>query len=119
VEEGTAAAIGAGLPIVEACGNMIVVGSGALLRNLDARLQQEADVPVQVAEDPLSSVVLGAGKMLSNMNLLRKVCLAWRAATGYRPPATAYRLSAISCSTPAAAESWASACGPGRDGRCR
>ena len=50
-------------------------GGGALLRGLDARIHAETGVPVQVAEDPLSSVVLGAGKMLSDFNLLRKVSL--------------------------------------------
>jgi rod shape-determining protein MreB len=54
---------------------IMLSGGGALLRHLDARLQQETGVPVQVAEDPLSSVVLGAGKMLSDFVLLRKVCL--------------------------------------------
>jgi rod shape-determining protein MreB len=54
---------------------IMLSGGGALLRNLDVRLQQETGVPVQVANDPLSSVVLGAGQMLSNFGLLRKVCL--------------------------------------------
>jgi rod shape-determining protein MreB len=54
---------------------MVLSGGGALLRNLDSRLQQETGVPVQVAEDPLSSVVLGAGRMLSDFGLLRKVSL--------------------------------------------
>jgi rod shape-determining protein MreB len=46
-----------------------------MLRNFDTRIQDETGVPVQVAEDPLSSVVLGAGKMLSDFPLLRKVTL--------------------------------------------
>ena len=50
-------------------------GGGAFLRDIDERIQDETGVPVQVAEDPLSSVVLGAGKMLSDFNLLRKVSL--------------------------------------------
>lgn len=54
---------------------IVLSGGGALLRNLDQRIQQETGVPVQVAADPLSSVVLGAGKMLSDFNLLKKVCL--------------------------------------------
>jgi rod shape-determining protein MreB len=54
---------------------IVLSGGGALLRNLDSRIQGETGVPVQVAEDPLSSVVLGAGKMLSDFNLLRKVSL--------------------------------------------
>ena len=44
-----------------------------LLKNLDKRLSIETGLPVSVAEDPLSSVVLGAGKMLSDFNLLKRV----------------------------------------------
>jgi rod shape-determining protein MreB len=46
-----------------------------LVRPLDRRLREETGLPVQVAEDPLSSVVLGAGKMLSDFNLLRLISL--------------------------------------------
>jgi len=51
----------------------VLTGGGALLRNLDKRLRDETGLPVLVAENPLTSVVLGAGKMLSDINLLRKV----------------------------------------------
>ena len=44
-------------------------------RNLDKRLRAETGLPVAMAEDPLSSVVLGAGKMLSDFNLLRKISI--------------------------------------------
>ena len=54
---------------------IVLTGGGALLHNLDGRLRRETGLPVQVAEDPLSSVVLGAGKMLSDFNLLRKVSI--------------------------------------------
>jgi rod shape-determining protein MreB len=54
---------------------IVLSGGGALLQNLDERLRTETGLPVQVAEDPLSSVVLGAGKMLSDFNLLRKVSI--------------------------------------------
>ena len=54
---------------------IVLSGGGALLRNMDERIRTETGVPVQVAEDPLSSVVLGAGKMLSDFSLLRKVSL--------------------------------------------
>jgi rod shape-determining protein MreB and related proteins len=50
-------------------------GGGAFLRGIDERIRTETGVPVQIAEDPLSSVVLGAGKMLSDFNLLRKISL--------------------------------------------
>jgi rod shape-determining protein MreB len=54
---------------------VILTGGGALLKNLDKRLREETGLPVQVAEDPLSSVVLGAGKMLSDFNLLKRISL--------------------------------------------
>ncbi|MCI0470467.1 MAG: rod shape-determining protein, partial [Candidatus Aminicenantes bacterium] len=52
---------------------MILTGGGSLLKNLDRRMREETSLPVFVAEDPLSSVVLGAGKILDNIPLLRKV----------------------------------------------
>jgi rod shape-determining protein MreB len=52
---------------------IVLSGGGALLRNLDERLRRETGLPVMIAADPLSSVVLGAGKMLSDFNLLRKL----------------------------------------------
>ncbi len=54
---------------------IILTGGGALLKNLDKRLREETGLPVQLAEDPLSSVVLGAGKMLSDFDLLRRISL--------------------------------------------
>jgi rod shape-determining protein MreB and related proteins len=54
---------------------IILTGGGSLLKNLDKRLREETGLPVQVAEDPLSSVVLGAGKMLSDFDLLRRISL--------------------------------------------
>ncbi len=54
---------------------IILTGGGALLKGLDRRLRDETGLPVQLAEDPLSSVVLGAGKMLSDFNLLRRISL--------------------------------------------
>ena len=52
---------------------IILTGGGSLLKNLDRRLREETSLPVFIAEDPLSSVVLGAGKILDNIPLLRKV----------------------------------------------
>jgi rod shape-determining protein MreB len=46
-----------------------------MLKGLDKRLRDETGLPVQLAEDPLSSVVLGAGKMLSDFDLLRRISL--------------------------------------------
>ena len=54
---------------------LILTGGGALLRNLDLRLREETGVPVSITEDPLSSVVLGVGRILDDLDLLRRVCL--------------------------------------------
>ncbi|HKY31268.1 MAG TPA: rod shape-determining protein [Candidatus Polarisedimenticolia bacterium] len=54
---------------------IVVTGGGALLKNLDRRLREETGLPVSMADDPLSSVVLGTGRMLTDFNLLRKVSL--------------------------------------------
>ncbi|HZI80334.1 MAG TPA: rod shape-determining protein [Vicinamibacterales bacterium] len=54
---------------------IVLSGGGALLQRLDERLRRETGLPVSVAEDPLSSVVLGAGKMLSDFALLRKLSI--------------------------------------------
>ena len=52
---------------------VVLTGGGALLRNLDKRLRQETGLPVLIAENPLMSVVLGAGSILDNLALLQKV----------------------------------------------
>jgi putative intracellular protease/amidase len=54
---------------------IVVTGGGSLLKNLDKRLREETGLPVSSAEDPLSSVVLGAGKMLGEFDLLRKIAI--------------------------------------------
>ena len=52
---------------------IVLTGGGALLRNLDRRIKAELGLPVHVAESPLTSVVLGAGKILSDFDLLNRV----------------------------------------------
>jgi rod shape-determining protein MreB len=52
---------------------MVLTGGGAMLRNLDRRLSEETGLPVLVAENPLTSVVVGAGMILTDLPLLRKV----------------------------------------------
>ncbi len=54
---------------------IVLTGGGSLLKTLDKLLREETSLPVSVAEDPLSSVVLGTGKMLSDFDLLRKISL--------------------------------------------
>jgi rod shape-determining protein MreB len=52
---------------------MVLTGGGALIKNFDKRLMIETGLPVSIADDPLSSVVLGAGQMLSDFELLKRV----------------------------------------------
>jgi rod shape-determining protein MreB len=54
---------------------IVLSGGGAMLRNLDRRLREETGLPVSLADDPLTSVVSGTGRMLSDFPLLRKVSI--------------------------------------------
>ncbi len=55
---------------------VVLTGGGAMLRKLDQRLSKETGLPVLVAENPLTSVVVGAGMILSDLQLLKKVGLS-------------------------------------------
>jgi len=54
---------------------IVLTGGGAMLRNLDKRIREETGLPVSIAEDPLASVVLGTGKMLTDFKLLRRIAI--------------------------------------------
>ncbi len=54
---------------------IVLTGGGSLVTNLDKRLREKTGLPVSVADDPLASVVLGTGKMLTDLNLLRKISI--------------------------------------------
>ena len=54
---------------------IVLTGGGAMLKNLDKRIRQETGLPVSIAEDPLASVVLGTGKMLTEFKLLRRIAI--------------------------------------------
>src|SRR6201746_1174200 len=54
---------------------IVLTGGGAMLRNLDKRIREETGLPVSIAEDPLASVVLGTGKMLTEFRLLRRIAI--------------------------------------------
>ena len=52
---------------------IVLAGGGSLLRGLDILLREETGLPVTVAEDPLSAIVIGAGKVLDELDLLGKL----------------------------------------------
>jgi len=52
---------------------IMLTGGGALLRGLDAQLREVTNLPVNVAEDPLTCVVRGTGKIVENINSYQKV----------------------------------------------
>ena len=50
-----------------------LTGGGALLRGLDQRIREETGMPVNIADSPLDSVVLGTGKCVEDFETLRQV----------------------------------------------
>jgi rod shape-determining protein MreB and related proteins len=54
---------------------IVLTGGGALLANLDVLLREETGLPVMVCDDPISAVVLGSGKALEHIELLREVTI--------------------------------------------
>ncbi len=56
---------------------IILAGGGAHLRGIDTLLSEETGLPVVIAEDPLSCVVLGSGKVLDELELLRRVSVSY------------------------------------------
>ena len=57
---------------------IVLTGGGSLLHGFDRRVSEETGMPVFMAENPLDCVVLGAGKVLSEMELLRRVAITSR-----------------------------------------
>ena len=54
---------------------IVLAGGGSLLHGLDTLISLETHLKVRVADDPLSCVVLGTGKVLEELDLLKTVCL--------------------------------------------
>ena len=53
-----------------------LTGGVALLKGLDDLLKQETGLPIKIADDPLTTVVLGSGRALDNINILKEVMIA-------------------------------------------
>ncbi len=56
---------------------IVLAGGGAHLRGIDTLLSEQTGLPVVIAEDPLSCVVLGSGKVLDELELLRRVSVSY------------------------------------------
>ncbi len=54
---------------------IVITGGGALLKGLDKLLQNETQLPITVVDDPLSTVVIGSGKALDNLDILKEVTI--------------------------------------------
>jgi len=57
---------------------LIMAGGGALLRGLDKLISEETGLPVHLADDPLTAVALGTGKVLDNLNILKRLQISTR-----------------------------------------
>jgi len=55
---------------------ILLTGGSALLKNLDKFLGEETGLPITIAEDPLSTVALGSGKVLDNIKILKQVIIS-------------------------------------------
>ena len=55
---------------------IVLTGGGALLRNLDVLLREETRLPIMIASDPTNCVVMGTGKVLDQLELLKAVAVS-------------------------------------------
>jgi rod shape-determining protein MreB len=54
---------------------IVLTGGGSLLRGMDIRIREETNLPIITVDDPLTTVVMGTGKALDELELLRKVSI--------------------------------------------
>jgi rod shape-determining protein MreB len=57
---------------------IVIAGGGALLRGIDRLVSQETGLPVHIAEDPLSAVAEGTGRVLQELQFLKRVASSSR-----------------------------------------
>jgi len=54
---------------------IVMTGGGSLLRGIDVLIKEETNLPINIVEDPLTAVVLGCGKILTNLHLYERIIM--------------------------------------------
>jgi rod shape-determining protein MreB len=54
---------------------IVLTGGGALLKNMDKLLTEKTNLPINISEDPLTTVALGAGKVIDSIEILKQVMI--------------------------------------------
>ena len=54
---------------------IVLTGGGALLKNFDKLLKEESGLPITITEEPLTTVAIGCGKVLDNIEILKQVII--------------------------------------------
>jgi rod shape-determining protein MreB len=63
---------------------IVLAGGGALLSGLDERLRHETQMPVQLAESPLTCVAVGSGRSLELLEVMQRTSRSAKSRNGYR-----------------------------------
>jgi rod shape-determining protein MreB len=54
---------------------IVLTGGGALLRRLDVLLREETHLPIIIADDPFTTVVMGSGNALEHIDILKEISI--------------------------------------------